>query len=131
MNVRAAYRMGRDTGSGIAESNLHEFPEWKLKSEDGRNEFIEMCSDIESDHYRQFSPFEFTAHEFNESRNPDSIWESYERGVLDGITAELNEFTGFNPRFQWFIDGIEIRGNHHSRPLYSGYEIRAEMSESE
>lgn len=42
-------------------------------------------------HDRDFSPFEFTAHEFNESEDADSLWEAFDAGISDGIGTNLSE----------------------------------------
>jgi len=95
MNKREAYLMGRSTGNGIAEHNFHDF----INETDEVIDFIStnlyqddepvyqfqcLVSQIESEHYRQFSPFEFTAQAFNESKYPDEVWTEYERGVWNG-----------------------------------------------
>jgi len=95
MNKRQAYLMGRETGNGIAEHNYHDF----INETDEVIDFIStnlyqddepvyqfqcLVSQIESEHYRQFSPFEFTAQAFNESKYPDEVWAEYERGVWNG-----------------------------------------------
>ncbi len=36
------------------------------------------------DGYRQYSPFEFTASEFNKARNSETLWEAYDKGEYDG-----------------------------------------------
>jgi hypothetical protein len=88
---REAYLIGRNTGNGIAEHNFDDFinDEFKEELETDCNEkdahgFQYICLQIESEHYRQFSPFEFTAQEFNASKYPDEIWSEYERGVFNG-----------------------------------------------
>jgi hypothetical protein len=78
VNQRDAYREGYDTGNGIARMSIHNLKKW------GRENFVHECLESE-EHARQYSPFEFTAHEFNESRNPDGLWDAYEKGVYRGI----------------------------------------------
>ena len=91
MTKREAYLMGRSTGNGIAEHNYFAFINDEFKEElyEDCNEkdvhgFQCICSQIEIEHYRQFSPFEFTAQAFNESKHPDEVWTEYERGVWNG-----------------------------------------------
>jgi len=36
---------------------------------------------------RDFSPFEFTAHAFNESSNSEGLWEAFDAGIQAGIAA--------------------------------------------
>ena len=38
---------------------------------------------------RQFSPFEFTAHDINESEDSEELWERYDEGVAAGIAAAV------------------------------------------
>ena len=40
---------------------------------------------------REFSPFEFTASEFNKARNSDARWEAFDEGIADGISANVSE----------------------------------------
>lgn len=94
MNKRTAKRMGFDVGFGIAEQNFRGLLLAYLQQGSDEYETFgeyligETCR-IESDHYRQFSPFEFTANEFNTSRDPDGIWEAYDSGVYNGAKAAL------------------------------------------
>jgi hypothetical protein len=82
MTLKEAYETGWNTGYDIARSN------WNDRSDTATiEEFISECQETESDHFRQYSPFEFTAQEFNESRNPDKTWERYGSGVSAGINA--------------------------------------------
>ena len=50
-----------------------------------RTEFLSDCTEEELsevfDSYSQYSPWEFTAHAFNESRFPSSTWAEFERGL--------------------------------------------------
>ena len=68
MNLKYAYETGFVTGYNIAVQNRGDY---NLADEDERERFISEMCEHESDVYRQFSPFEFTAKEFNASRNPD------------------------------------------------------------
>lgn len=52
--------------------------------------FIIACGDAESND-RDFSPFEFTAHDINESNNPDSMWEAFDAGINAGIAAYIRK----------------------------------------
>ena len=78
MTKREAYLIGRDIGKTIGESSLHYFNpnpvieimrlmanEWCTN--DKKEAFCLYVSEIESDHCRQFSPFEERAKTFNES----------------------------------------------------------------
>lgn len=96
---REAFRLGYDVGYGIAEENFRDFFSQYDEEEgepfvDDRSEIIDFiagkASEVESEHYRQFSPFEFTAQDFNRSRDPDAVWEAYDNGVYRGakVAAE-------------------------------------------
>lgn len=89
-NKKDAYRTGFGVGYSIAESNYTSaIPEHPAPGD--FESFTSDCQETESGHYRQFSPFEFTAQEFNESRNPDGVWSAYEDGVYKGIQAYIKE----------------------------------------
>lgn len=84
MNKREVYAKGVAVGREIAE-------------EVGRgrraycDELLDEVLATESEHYRQFSPFEFFADSLNRSRNPDAMWEAYERGVYAGAYKQLRK----------------------------------------
>ena len=40
---------------------------------------------------RCYSPFEFTASEFNKARNSEARWEAFDAGISDGIQANIGE----------------------------------------
>lgn len=99
MDKRSAYLIGRNTGNGIAETNFDDFirktddvieflKENLYQDDDPVYQFQCMVSHIENES-RCFSPFEFTAKEFNESHDPDSMWEEYDRGVWNGAKQTL------------------------------------------
>lgn len=57
------------------------------------------CFEAESNS-RSFSPFEFTAHEFNSageasegSASSEALWEAFERGTSDAIADDLAGYT--------------------------------------
>lgn len=53
--------------------------------------FFEMAYASE-ENARQFSPFELTAHEINESGNrAEGLWEAYDKGVEAGAKAAWKE----------------------------------------
>ena len=91
-----AESIGFDNGYGIGYENFLNY------AKDDYEQYLSDCSEAESDYFRQYSPFEFTAQEFNrpvyyfdndgnivkeEVREwvNDKIWERYEKGVQDGI----------------------------------------------
>ncbi len=40
---------------------------------------------------RSYSPFEFTAKEFNDSEDSEALWEAFDAGIADGINANITE----------------------------------------
>jgi hypothetical protein len=40
---------------------------------------------------RSYSPFEFTAKEFNDSDNSEALWEAFDSGIADGISRNITE----------------------------------------
>lgn len=98
---REAYTMGRTRGYNVASwvdmpeigQTLGRDIDWQgigtiETVEDQLDAWAAMCSAAEGND-RDFSPFESTAHEFNEQldRSAD-LWEAFE----DGITAGLNAY---------------------------------------
>ncbi len=62
-------------GQGTIETVSEQVDAWEM-----------YCLESESND-RQFSPFEITAHELNESRWPDEVWEAFDGGIIKGIRA--------------------------------------------
>lgn len=75
--MRAAYARGFRIGTDIGLENRSEFEDYDT--------YMDECTMHESDHFRQFSPFEFYAKEYNESVDPDATWAAYEQGVRRGL----------------------------------------------
>lgn len=99
-----AYRQGWNHGHGIACHNVPDIGA-KLFVEDMgritvdadniREVHASACYSAESNS-RQYSPFEFTAHEFNsaeEEGDSEALWEAFEAGTNDAIAADLSEYT--------------------------------------
>ena len=117
-NIKDRYELakltGIDNGYGIGQDNRSRFELGRFES------YLADCQEIEMDHFRQFSPFEFTANEFNrpvefygysgynadgspivdyniivkEENRPwvnDKIWDKYESGVTEGIERAWKE----------------------------------------
>jgi hypothetical protein len=83
MNNKEAYEIGKDKGMEILM-----YGEFR----DGitYEELMDAVLETE-EHARQFSPFEFLAHEINcESDYPDEIWESYEEGIIEAVELFWN-----------------------------------------
>jgi hypothetical protein len=92
MNKRIAYEEGVNNGYEIARSNACE-GEYQLTTEEGREKFISDMHEIESDHFRQFTPFEFFASDVNKCGDrAEGLWDEYDRGVGVGIRKVLREY---------------------------------------
>lgn len=105
-----AYRRGWNHGHGIACHNVPSLGDkiWTeslgrvvVDAENIREVHQDACF-AAADNSRSYSPFEFTAHEFNEADETDgegtteSLWEAFERGTADAITADLAEYNDEN-----------------------------------
>ena len=99
MNKREAYEQGYARGyNGASWQDMPEIGETLPRHVDwigiGTIETVgeqieaweALCGESES-HCRDFSPFELTAHEINESRWPDENWEAFNEGIIRGIRA--------------------------------------------
>ena len=109
-----AYRRGWNHGHGIA---CHNVPELGARlfvedmgrvtvdAENIREVHASFCYAAESNS-RSYSPFEFTAHEFNSADcdengqwdadkegASEALWEAFEVGTDDAISADLAEYT--------------------------------------
>lgn len=109
-----AYQRGWNHGHGFACHNIPTIGEtyWTdgegkpvCDAENIRDVHASLCYAAESNS-RQFSPFEFTAHEFNSAEtdengnwNPDlegaseELWEAFDHGINDAIAADLATYT--------------------------------------
>lgn len=88
---KEAYELGYNTGYSIAHDNISELlPDNASQSQ--IDDFISDCAQHEAEIYRQYSPFEFTACDFNASRYPDCVWDSYEHGIFMGIKRAVREY---------------------------------------
>lgn len=100
--LESAYRTGWNQGHGIACHNVPKLGERIFSEARGRVTVDEdnIREIHESECYaaewnaRQFSPWEFIAQEFNSADEdsdacPDALWDAYEQGVSDAISADL------------------------------------------
>jgi hypothetical protein len=102
--LERAYRMGWNHGHGIACNNVPSIGDsicpsvddvglGEVVTSDNIAEYHELiCFDAEINS-RQFSPFEFVAHEFNESDDANELWEAFESGAADSIRSDLNGYS--------------------------------------
>lgn len=98
---KEAYKRGWNHGHGIA---CHNVPKLGAKlwvddlghvtvdDDNIRDVHVSLCYSAESNS-RCYSPFEFIAHEFNEGDDAESLWEAFDEGVYDAISADLAEYT--------------------------------------
>jgi hypothetical protein len=99
---RVAYMMGWSHGHGIACHNVPTIGE-KLHVDDMGRVTVDADNIAEvhqslcysaAQHSRQYSPFEFTAHEFNSDEDDsERLWEAFEAGEGDAIAADLRGYT--------------------------------------
>ena len=106
--LTSAYKRGWNHGHGIACHNVPELGETYRTDSLGKmtcdaeniREIHEcLCYEAESNS-RDFSPFEFTAHEFNSlgddeecEVSSDEAWEAFEAGVGDSIRHDLSSYS--------------------------------------
>ena len=100
--LKDAYRMGWNHAHGIACHNVPRLGEklWladlgrvTVDVDNVREVHQSLCFTAESNS-RDYSPFEFTAHEFNsDEENSESLWEAYDAGIADSIFADLESYT--------------------------------------
>ena len=101
MNQREARAEGRRNGYSIAEANAQETQSvWDETPEDEREHdslfdaIVAVALEAESEHFRQFSPFEHFAKELNDCGDrSDGLWEAYEDGVHKGANQFAREYT--------------------------------------
>jgi hypothetical protein len=56
-------------------------------------EYHELLCHAAADHSRCYSPFEYTASEFNRSKQSEKLWEAFEAGTAAAIGADLATYT--------------------------------------
>jgi len=89
MDKRTARKIGQDRGYDLA-INM-EFDPRNIGDYEGLEEaFLSAAFEAEV-LSRSYSPFEFLARDFNSSRDPDGVWEAYERGVEVGVNKAWRE----------------------------------------
>ena len=99
-----AYKRGWNHGHGVACCNVPSIGGWISKNVDyvglgdrvtaeNVREYHELLCHAADGHSRQYSPFEFTAHEFNESEYADDLWEAFEAGTGASISHDLSSYT--------------------------------------
>lgn len=96
MNQKQVFQLGKRAGYNAA-----------IYTEVADSDRAEACCDCEGEQEceecissaayeseqsaRDYSPFEFTAHEINTGRNPEGQWDAYDSGVEAGIKAGIKK----------------------------------------
>lgn len=106
-NTADAYKLGWNHGHGIACHNvpkvnetywtdagkLHVDADPATVAETIRDVHISLCH-AAADNARSYSPFEFTAKEFNHNEDrADELWDAFETGTWDAILADVSGYT--------------------------------------
>ena len=100
-NQENAYRAGWSHGHGFACHNVPKLGEsyWTnsmgkvtCDADNIRDVHQSACFEAESNS-RSYSPFEFIAHEFNESEDSEALWEAFDAGIADAIFNDLASYT--------------------------------------
>jgi hypothetical protein len=103
-SLERAYRLGWNHGHGIACHNVPSIGDaidrsidWlglgKIVTADNIAEYHECLCYAAEINSREYSPFEFVAHEFNESDDANELWEAFESGVADSIRFDLKGYS--------------------------------------
>jgi len=103
-DLERAYRMGWNHGHGIACHNIPSIGDridpWvdcnglgKVVTSENIAEYHELLCFAAESNSRDYSPFEFVAHEFNESEDSESLWEAFESGASDSIRFDLKSYS--------------------------------------
>lgn len=107
--LESAKLTGIENGYGIGVDNRSSYRLGQF------HDYLSECLETEQEHFRQFSPFNFTAQEFNrpvyfydndidmnvvkeEQREwvNDDIWDSYDGGVVEGLEEAWKEWEVIN-----------------------------------
>lgn len=95
-STAVAYCDGWSFGHGIACHNVPEMGTRVLSvivdADNIREVHQDACFEAAMN-ARQYSPFEHTAHEYNEAENSEELWAAFEAGVAGAIFADLAEYT--------------------------------------
>ena len=97
-----AYKRGWNHGHGIACHNVPTIGKryhidgmgtYGYVNRDNIREVHQSNTFTAAEHSRDFSPFEFTAHEFNQSEYAEGLWEAFDEGETAAINADLATYT--------------------------------------
>ena len=62
-----------------------------IENEQDQIDAMEIMAFESESNDRQFTPFEFTAHEINEHENADELWEAFDEGIAEGIQVNIKQ----------------------------------------
>lgn len=96
-----AYRRGWSHGHGVACHNVPDLGARLFLDDLGRvtvdrdnvREVHQSLCFAAAENSRCYSPFEYTAKEFNDSEFCEELWEAFETGTTDAIFADLETYT--------------------------------------
>lgn len=109
MNNTTIINYGFNHGKDLVAYN---FGDVEIKEDMEYNEYLDAIRQLawEADEgYRQYSPFEFFAHDLNEMEDPDEAWDLYETAISHGIEEELLTLieTDFNAAKEELFGDVE------------------------
>lgn len=61
----------------------------KISDASDQADALQMLASEAESNGRDFSPFDFTAHELNEREDSEDAWEAFDSGIADGISANV------------------------------------------
>jgi len=88
MDINTAYIIGSDIAQSIIDSTSGTDIVEALSDNwtDDIGQVLYECKD----NYMSYSPFEYTAKEFNDSDDPDAIWDAFENGFNDRVILKMD-----------------------------------------
>jgi len=102
METNEAFELGRERGFCITTwidtpeigTELPKDIDWqgigKIETENDQRDAIQLIALECESNDRQVSPFESTAHDFNEAENSEELWEAFDEGISQGILEEIS-----------------------------------------
>ncbi len=100
MNQKQAFQLGKRAGYDAAiYTEVDDFDRKEARCggdcdcmpDEECAECISQAAWLSEQNAREYSPFEFTAHEINAGRNPEGQWEAYNQGVEAGIKLGIKK----------------------------------------
>ena len=97
MNQKQAFQLGKRAGynaaiyTEVSEGNKRDATNCHCDDWECCADCLSVAAYESEQNARDFSPFEFTAHEINTGRNPEGQWDAYDNGVEAGIKAGIKK----------------------------------------